>query len=95
MKPILIKMYKNSNYRTHPDNFKGRFRPHPYLTLSISSEPPVVSCERTVRAGGGLVKYAGMLATRDWIAVFHYANESRPPEDLGPGTGHHRGRHPA
>ncbi|MCA1792853.1 MAG: hypothetical protein LC660_03090 [Desulfobacteraceae bacterium] len=55
-------------------------------------EPLVVSCERTVRTGGGLVKHVGVLPVREWIAGFHYSHETRPPQGLGPGTGHHQGR---
>jgi len=52
----------------------------------------VVSCERTVRAGGDLVKYAGMLSIGEWIAEIRYSHGTRSPQGLGPSTGYHPGR---
>lgn len=52
----------------------------------------MVSCERAVRAGRGLVQYAGILTLREWIALSHCAHGTRPLQDLGPGTGDHQGR---
>ena len=51
----------------------------------------MVSCERAVRAGRGLLQYAGIL-TREWITLSHYAHGTRPLQDIGPGTGYHQGR---
>ncbi|MCA1793650.1 MAG: hypothetical protein LC660_07220 [Desulfobacteraceae bacterium] len=65
------------------------------MVYLVQREPLVVSCERTVRAGGGLVQYGGILTVREWIALFHYAHGTWPPQGLGPGTGHHQGRGPA
>ena len=38
----------------------------------------MVYCERTVRAGGGLVKDTGMLIVRDWVTVFHNLHGTGP-----------------
>ena len=63
-----------------------------YSSMRFNGEPLVVSCERTVSVGGGLVKDAGMVfnqRTGCRTSLFVY---KPAPADLGPGTGHHQGR---
>jgi len=43
----------------------------------------VVSCERTVRSGGGLVKFAGMIPNRGRVAALHCSYADRPPQISG------------
>jgi len=40
----------------------------------------VVSCERTVRSGGGLVKFAGMIPNRGRVAALHCSYADRHPQ---------------
>ena len=43
----------------------------------------MVSCERTVRFGGGLVKFAGMIPNRGRVAALHCSYANRPPQISG------------
>ena len=65
-----------------------------YNSVPLYEEPLVVSCERTVRAAGGLVKIAWNIHASTGCTLFaeKAAHCERPPQDLGPGTGHHQGR---
>jgi len=46
-------------------------------------ESLVESCERTVRSGGGLVKYAGMVSARRRVAARHCSYAKRTPQVSG------------
>jgi len=52
----------------------------------------VVSCERAVRSGGGLVKFAGTVSNKRTGCHSPLFLCKQAPVDLGPGTGHHQGR---
>ena len=41
---------------------------------------------------GAWYNIAGLLAVREWIALYHYSHGTWPPQGLGPGTGYHQGR---
>lgn len=63
-------------------------------SLRTWQEPLAVSCERTVIAGGGLVRYAGMPPVYCTVAPpLQHTHKNRPAQDIGPGTGHSQGRH--
>ncbi len=63
-----------------------------YSSLRFYGEPLVVSCERTVSVGGGLVKDAGMVFNQRTGCRASLFVCKPAPADLGPGTGHHQGR---
>ena len=60
--------------------------------MRFYGEPLVVSCERTVSVGGGLVKDAGMVFNQRTGCRTSLFVCKPAPADLGPGTGHHQGR---
>ena len=45
----------------------------------LGREPLVVSCERTVRSGGGLVICAKMIAPRGRVVALYCSCANRPP----------------
>ncbi|MFO7913418.1 MAG: hypothetical protein R6V15_14755, partial [Desulfotignum sp.] len=63
-----------------------------YSSMRFYGEPLVVSCERTVSVGGGLVKNAGMVFNQRMGCRTSLFACKPAPADLGPGTGHHQGR---
>ncbi|MFO7913962.1 MAG: hypothetical protein R6V15_17540, partial [Desulfotignum sp.] len=63
-----------------------------YSSMRFYGEPLVVSCERTVSVGGGLVKDAGMVFNQRTGCRTSLFVCKPAPADLGPGTGHHQGR---
>ena len=51
----------------------------------------MVSCERTVRSGGGLAKFAGMIPNKGRVAALNCSYADRPPQISGRAQDTNRG----